>query len=271
MKCEKIIEPRNKKFNLIEIIFYRDLLFFLVLRDVGVRYRQSLIGIGWAMIQPILTMIVFTIIFGNFAKIPSDGIPYPIFSYCALLPWTYFSRSLTAASDSLVGAKNLISKVYFPRLILPVCGVLVGIIDFLFAFIVLIVMMIWYGISININIVFLPILIVLSMFTALGAGLWLSSLNVLYRDVKFVVPFFLQVWMYGSPIIYSSNLIPDKWLPIYGLNPMVVVIEGFRWALLNKQFPDLFLIVNSSIVVIALLISGIIFFKKMEVYFADVI
>lgn len=257
--------------NLPELWRYRELLFFLVWRDVSVRYRQSLLGIGWAILQPFLTMIVFTIIFGRFAKIPSDGIPYPIFSYCGLLAWTYFSRSLSASSGSLVGSKNLISKVYFPRLILPLSGVIVGIVDFVVAFSFLIVMMLWYGIVPTLGLFFLPLFIIMAMMTALGTGLWLTALNVMYRDIKFVVPFLTQLWMFGSPVIYSSTLFPEKWRTLYSLNPMVGVIEGFRWALLGKAAPDWNIVAISSLVILFLLFSGLMYFRKMEKTFADII
>jgi len=268
-----IIEPKKglQWINFRELLRYHELLFFLVWRDVGVRYRQSLLGIGWAILQPLLTMVVFTIIFGKFARIPSDGIPYPIFSYCALLPWTYFARSLSASSDSLVGSKNLIAKVYFPRLILPLSGVIVGLVDFIVAFFILIIMMLWYGIAPTWGISILPLFLLMAMLTALGTGLWLTALNVMYRDIKFVVPFFTQLWMYGSPIVYSTTLIPEKWRAVYSLNPMVGVIEGFRWALLGKAAPDWTMVAISSIVILILLLSGLLYFRKMEKTFADVI
>ena len=268
-----IIETKKglRWINFRELWHYRELLFFLVWRSVGVRYRQSVIGAGWAIIQPLMTMAVFTVIFGRFAKIPSDGIPYPIFSYCALLPWTYFSRSLSGSSDSLVGSQNLITKVYFPRLILPLSDVLSGLVDFVIAFFILILMMFWYGIAPNWGVLLLPLFILMSMVTALGTGLWLTALNVKYRDIKFVVPFFVQVWMYGSPVIYSSTMIPEQFRSLYALNPMVGVIEGFRWALVGKAAPDWTMIAVSSTVVGIMLSSGLLYFRKMEKTFADII
>jgi lipopolysaccharide transport system permease protein len=270
---ETIIEAKKglRWINLRELWRYHELLFFLVWRDVGVRYRQSVLGIGWAVLQPFLTMMVFTIIFGRFARIPSEGIPYPLFSYSALLPWTYFARSLSASSDSLVGSTNLVSKVYFPRLILPLTGVMVGLVDFAVAFLLLIGMMFWYGFSPNWGVVLLPVFIFLSLLTALGTGLWLTSLNVKFRDVKFVVPFFTQIWMYASPIIYPSSLIPEKFRALYGLNPMVGIIEGFRWALIGQAAPDWTMMAVSCLVVLGLLVSGLLYFRNMEKIFADII
>lgn len=268
-----ILETRKglQWINLKELWRYHELLFFLVWRDVGVRYRQSVLGIGWAVLQPLMTMVVFTIIFGRFAKIPSEGIPYPLFSFCALLPWTYFARSLSASSDSLVGSTHLISKVYFPRLILPTSGVLVGLVDFVVAFFILIGMMFWYGFYPNWGVVLLPVFIFLSMLTALGTGLWLTALNVQYRDVKFVVPFFIQIWMYASPIIYPGSLIPEKLRDIYALNPMVGIIEGFRWALLGKAAPDWTMMAVSCFIILGLLVSGLLYFRGMEKTFVDII
>jgi lipopolysaccharide transport system permease protein len=233
----RIIEPRKglQWVNWKELWRYHELLFFLTWRDVGVRYRQSILGVGWAILQPLMTMVVFTVIFGRFAKIPSEGIPYPLFSFCALLPWTYFARSLSASSDSLVGSSHLISKVYFPRLILPLSGVLVGLVDFAVAFVILIGMMFWYGFYPHWGVVLLPVFIFLSMLTALGTGLWLTALNVKYRDVKFVVPFFIQIWMYASPIIYPSSLIPERFR-ICTINPWWE-LSRLR-SLLGKAAPD---------------------------------
>ena len=272
-ECVTVFEPSKGwlSLNLREVWRYRELLQLLVWRDVGVRYRQSMLGISWAVLQPLMTMVVFTIIFGYFAKIPSEGFPYPLFSFCALIPWTYFARSLSASSDSLVGSTNLISKVYFPRLILPMSGVLVGLVDFAVSFILLIAMMFWYGCYPNWGMVLLPVFLFLSMLTALGTGLWLTSLNVKFRDVKFVVPFLTQVWMYASPIIYPSSLIPERWRTIYALNPMVGIIEGFRWALLGQAAPNWTMMAVSCLVTLSLLFSGLVYFRNMERTFADMI
>jgi len=268
-----VIEPKKglRWIDLGELWNYRELLGFLIWRDVGVRYRQSLLGAGWAILQPLLTMIIFTIIFGRLAKIPSDGIPYPIFSYCALLPWTYFTRSIIATSDSVVGKTDLISKVYFPRMLLPLSGVLVGWVDFIIAFSILVLMMFWYGVAPAYGVLLLPLFMLMTMLTALGTGLWLTALNVKYRDIKFVVPFLTQLWMYGSPIVYSTTIIPEKWRSLYALNPMAGVIEGFRWALLGKPAPDWTMAAISLVVILILVLSGICYFRKMERTFADII
>ena len=257
--------------NLKEVWEYRELLGILAWRDVSVRYKQSIVGIGWAVIQPLLTMLIFTIIFGMFAKLPSDGLPYPIFSYCALLPWTYFARSLGDSSDSLVGSSHLITKVYFPRLILPISKVFSGLIDFAIAFAILLGMMAWYRIAPTKGLLALPLFIGIAMLAALGVGTWFTALNVRYRDVKFVVPFLIQFWMYASPVAYSTSIIPEKWQWIYGLNPMVGVIEGFRWAMLGKAAPSITLLLIPSLIIFAILISGLYYFKKMEKTFADII
>lgn len=257
--------------NLREVWAYRELLGLLSWRDVSVRYKQSLVGIGWAVIQPVMTMIIFTIIFGKFAKLPSEGIPYPIFTYCALLPWNYFARSLGDSSDSLVGSSNLITKVYFPRLILPLSKVSAGLIDFAIAFVILLGMMAWYHIAPTIGLLLLPFFMIIAMFTALGVGLWFTALNVKYRDVKFVVPFITQFWMFASPVAYSTSLVPEKWQWLYGLNPMVGVIEGFRWALLGKAAPNMEMMLISFAVVCLVLISGLFYFKKMERTFSDIV
>ncbi len=257
--------------NLGEVWAYRELLSMLVWRDVSVRYKQSLVGIGWAIIQPLFTMIIFTIIFGRFAKLPSDGVPYPVFSFCALLPWNYFSRSLGGASDSLVSSANLITKVYFPRLILPLSRVFTGLVDFAISFLVLLAMMVWYRITPTIGLLLLPLLICIAMITALGIGLWLTALNVKYRDIAFVVPFITQFWMFASPVAYSTSIVPQKWQWLYGLNPMAGVIEGFRWALLGKTAPDFAMMLASFVGICVIFITGLIYFKRMERTFADVV
>jgi lipopolysaccharide transport system permease protein len=257
--------------NIREVWAYRELLGLLAWRDVSVRYKQSIVGIGWAIIQPVMTMIIFTIIFGNFAKLPSDGIPYPVFTYCALLPWNYFARSLGDSSDSLVGSSHLITKVYFPRLILPISKVFAGLIDLSIAFIILIGLMVWYRIVPTAGILLLPVFIFVAMLAALGVGFWFTALNVLYRDVKFVVPFLVQFWMYASPVAYSTSIIPDKWKWIYGLNPMVGVVEGFRWALFGKTAPNISMFLISISIIFVMLITGLYYFKRMEKTFADII
>lgn len=257
--------------NLKELWQYRELLGILAWRDVSVRYKQSIVGIGWAIIQPVMTMIIFTIIFGKFAKLPSEGIPYPVFTYCALLPWNYFSRSLSDSSDSLVGSAHLVTKIYFPRIILPVSKVFAGLIDLSIAFVILLGMMVWYRMIPTVGIFFLPVFILVAMLAALGVGLWFTALNVLYRDVKFVVPFLVQFWMYASPVAYSTSIIPDRWKWVYGLNPMVGVVEGFRWALLGKSAPFFSMFLIPILIIFFVLISGLYFFKHMEKTFADII
>ncbi len=259
------------KLNIAEVWEYRELLFMFVWRDITVRYKQSLIGIGWAVIQPVMTMVIFSIIFGYLAKLPSDGIPYPVYTFCALLPWNYFARSLTDSSDSLVSSSNLITKVYFPRLILPLSKVLAGFVDFAIAFVILLVLMVWYQITPSYGIFLLPLFILIAMLTAFGIGLWMTALNVKYRDIRFVVPFMTQLWMYTSPVAYSTNLIPVKWQWLYGLNPMVGVIEGFRWALLSKDAPNIEMMLISTGIVLIILVGGIYYFRKTEQTFSDII
>ncbi len=268
-----VIEPSRGwlNINFREVWSYSELLTLLIWRDISIRYRQSLVGIGWAVIQPVMTMVIFTVIFGKFAKLPSDGIPYPIFTYCALLPWTYFARSLTDSSDSLVASSHLITKVYFPRLVLPLSKVFAGLIDFCIAFVLLLGMMVYYGIKPTAGIFFLPVFMLVAILTALSVGLWLTALNVRYRDVKFVVPFLTQFWLYASPVAYTSSLVPPKWQWLYGMNPMTGVIEGFRWALLGRVMPNPIMMLVSFGVVLVLLISGLFYFRRMERTFADII
>jgi lipopolysaccharide transport system permease protein len=250
---------------------YRELLYFLVWREVKVRYKQTVLGVAWAVLQPLMTMAIFTVIFGMFVNVPSDGLPYPLFALAALLPWTYFSEAMTRSSVSLVGDAQLIRKVYFPRLIMPLAAVVSPAVDFLLAFILLLAMMAWYGLSPTWGIIMLPGFLLLGLITALAVGLWLSALNVRYRDVRHIVPFLIQCWMYASPVAYPVSIVPEGWRVLYGLNPMAGVIEGFRWALLGKQSPDIGIMLVSVMAVIALLIGGVIFFKHMEQTFADVI
>jgi lipopolysaccharide transport system permease protein len=250
---------------------YRELLYFLVWREVKVRYKQTVLGIAWAVLQPLMTMAIFTVIFGMFVNVPSDGLPYPLFALVALLPWAYFSEAMTRSSVSLVGDAQLIRKVYFPRLILPLAAVVSPAVDFLLAFTLLLALMAWYGLSPTWGIIMLPGFLLLGLVTALAVGLWLSALNVRYRDVRHTVPFLTQCWMYASPVAYPVSVVPEGWRALYGLNPMAGVIEGFRWALLGKESPDVGVMTVSVIAVIGLLIGGVIFFKHMEQTFADVI
>ena len=254
-----------------ELWEYRELLWFLVWRDVKVRYKQTALGAGWAILQPIATMVVFSLFFGRLAGVPSDGLPYPIFSFAALVPWTFFSQGLAQSANSLVGSQNLITKVYFPRLAIPIATVLAGLVDFALAFLVLVVMMLAYGIVPGPEVLMLPPLLLLALVTALGAGLWLSALNVQFRDVRYIVPFLTQLWLFLTPIAYPSSLLEEPWRTVYGLNPMAGVVEGFRWALLGTAEPPGPMLAASVIAALALLASGAFYFRRMEKTFADVV
>jgi lipopolysaccharide transport system permease protein len=250
---------------------HRELLYFLVWREVKVRYKQTALGVAWALLQPLMTMAIFTVIFGLLVKMPSDGLPFPLFAYAALLPWTYFSEAMSRSSISLVGDAQLIRKVYFPRLIMPLSAVASPAVDFGLAFVLLLGMMTWYGVNPTWGIVLLPAFLLLALITALAVGLWLSALNVRYRDVRHTIPFLTQCWMYASPVVYPVSIVPEGWRTLYAINPMVGVIEGFRWGLLGNESPDVGVIAVSAMVIIGLLIGGLIFFKRMEQTFADVI
>jgi lipopolysaccharide transport system permease protein len=254
-----------------ELWEYRELLYFLIWRDVKVRYKQTVLGAAWAIIQPLFTMVVFSLFFGRLAKIPSDGIPYPIFSYAALVPWGLFSKGLSQGANSLVGGARLIRKVYFPRLAMPIATVMGGIVDFALAFGVLLGMMFAYGIVPTINVLWLPLLVLLAMITSLGVALWLSAMNVQFRDVGYLVPFLAQVWLYATPIAYPSSLLPQPWRTLYGINPMAGVAEGFRWALLGTDTAPGPIIIVSVLAALALLVSGAYYFRRMEKTFADVV
>jgi lipopolysaccharide transport system permease protein len=254
-----------------EVWAYRELVYTLTWRDLKVRYKQTLLGATWAVLQPLLAMAIFTVIFGWLADLPSDGIPYPIFVYAALVPWTYFANSLAQVSQCLVSHQHIVLKVYFPRLVLPVSGVLSGVVDFLLAFAVLLAMMGFYGVPLTLRVLWTPLFLLLAMATALGAGLWLSALNVLYRDVRFVVPFLTQIWMFASPIIYSTSMIPERWRPLYALNPMAGVVEGFRWMLLDAAPPDPSTIAASSAALLVVVLGGLLFFRRVERTLADLV
>lgn len=254
-----------------ELWQYRELLYFLVWRDVKVRYKQTALGAAWAIIQPFMTMVVFSLFFGKLGKMPSDGIPYPIFSFAALVPWTFFANGLNQASNSLVGSSNLIKKVYFPRLAVPIASVLSGIVDFGLSFVVLLAMMLYYHIIPSRNLVWMPVFLLLTLIASLGVSLWLSALNVEFRDVRYVVPFIVQFWLFATPIAYSSHLLPQPWRTLYGLNPMVGVVEGFRWALLGTNTRPGPMIALSSLVAVLILIGGAYYFRRMEKTFADVV
>jgi lipopolysaccharide transport system permease protein len=251
---------------------YRELLHIFVWRDIKVRYKQTVLGAAWAILQPFLTMVVFSIFFGKLAKVPSDGLPYPIFAYCALLPWQLFAHSLQEAGNSLVTNRQLITKVYFPRLTIPLSAVLAGLVDFAVAFIVLLGMMAWYGIVPSLSAIFtLPFFILLAMATALAVGLWLAALNVEYRDVRYTIPFLTQFWLFLTPIAYPSSLIPEAFRPFYGLNPMAGVVEGFRWALLGTATAPGPMLGVSVGTVVLLLIGGLLYFRRVERTFADIV
>ncbi len=267
------IEPSSGwvALGLAELWEYRELLYFLTWRDVKVRYKQTALGVAWAIIQPLLTMLVFSVFFGRLAKMPSDGVPYPIFCYTALVPWTLFANGLSQSSNSLVGGSNLITKVYFPRLIMPMATALSAAIDFLFAFGVLIVMMLFYGVVPSRAILALPLFVSLAMIASLGVGMWLSALNVQFRDVRYVVPFITQFWMLATPIAYPSSLLSEPWRTIYGLNPMAGVVEGFRWSLLGLNTSPRPILIVSFLASLAILISGAFYFRRMERNFADIV
>jgi len=258
--------------DLMDLWRYRELVYFMTWRDLTVRYKQTLLGVAWAVLRPLLTMVVFSIFFGGLAKMPSDGVPYPIFTYTALLPWELFVTALTIASRSLVLNSNMITKVYFPRIILPISSILGGVVDFAIAFIVMIGMMIYYHFAPTVNIWFIPLLLILTIITAIGVSLWLSAMNVLYRDVGYVTPFLQQMWLYITPIAYPASLVPEKWQLLYAANPMTGVVEGFRWALLGTTpNPPVNLLLISTGVSLVLLFSGLFYFRRMERLFADMV
>jgi lipopolysaccharide transport system permease protein len=268
-----LIEPSHGwvSLKLRELWEYRELLYFLTWRDIKVRYKQTVLGAGWAIIQPFFTMVVFSLFFGRLAKIPSDGIPYPIFSYAALVPWMFFANGLSQSANSLVGSANLLKKVYFPRLTIPIATVLSGVVDFILAFVVLLGMMLYYGILPTINVLWLPLLLLLALVTSLGVGLWLTAMNVQFRDVRYIVPFLTQFWLFATPIAYPSSLLPEPWRTLYGINPMVGVVEGFRWALLGTDTAPGTMISISALVAVATLVGGAFYFRRLEKTFADVV
>jgi len=257
--------------NLRDLWEYRELLYFLTWRDIKVRYKQTVLGAAWAIIQPFFTMMVFSLFFGKLAKMPSDDIPYPIFSYAALVPWSFFANGLSQSSTSLVASANLIKKVYFPRLVVPISGVISGAVDFVLAFAVLLGMMFYFGTVPTGNVVWLPLLLLLALVTSLGVGLWLTAMNVQFRDVRYAVPFLVQAWMFATPIAYPSSLLDEPWRTLYGINPMAGVVEGFRWALLGTETAPGPIIIVSALMAVGLLISGAFYFRRMEKTFADVV
>ena len=267
-----IIRPLRgwRAVNLRELWAYRELLYFLTWRDIKIRYKQTILGFAWAILQPFLMMVVFSLFFGNLLKVPSEGIPYPLFNYAAMLPWTLFAQGITRSSESLVGNIGMVQKIYFPRLIMPLSGILAPVVDFAIAFVILIGMMFYFGYYPTIRILWVLPFLILVLLTSLGAGLWLSTINVRYRDVRYTVPFIVQLWLFVSPVVYSSSLLPQKFQAVYGLNPMAGVIEGFRWALLGTEPPGSLIAISVTIVMV-ILISGAFYFRRSEKSFADVI
>lgn len=257
--------------DLHELWDYRELLYFLVWRDVKVRYKQTTLGVAWAVLQPFLTMVVFSIVFGQLIQVPTGEIPYPVFAYVALLPWTFFAGAISRSGNSLVYDANLISKVYFPRVIIPIAAILSNLVDFGFAFTILIGMMLVLGVIPGIGILALPFFLLLALITALAVGLWLSALNVKYRDINYVIPFLIQIWLFLTPVAYPTTVIPERWRLLYSLNPMVGVVEGFRWALLGQQNLSWPLMLLSVLLILALLAGGVFYFRRMEFEFADVV
>lgn len=257
--------------NLKEIWAFRELIYFFAWRDIKVRYKQTVVGAGWAIIQPFVTMVVFSLFFGRLAKMPSDGLPYPIFSFAALVPWSFFSSVMVSTSNTIIGNAGMIKKIYFPRLIFPLSSMVTAAIDFAIQFAFLLLMIFYFGLSLSWKILWLPFLLLLAMVTALGVGLWLSALNVKYRDIRQVLGFIVQIWFFATPITYASSLLPEPWKTVYGLNPMAGVVEGFRWALLATDTQPGPMIVISIFAALALFVSGLFYFKRMETTFADLI
>ena len=267
-----VIEPQRgwRSLDLRELWAYRELLAVLTMRDIKVRYKQTVLGVAWAVIQPLLTMILFSIVFGRLAKMPSDGLPYPIFVYAGLLPWTFFANALTTSGNSLVGQQQLISKVYFPRLIIPLSSVGTGLIDFAISSVILLILMIYFGIGWSMNLIAVPFLIVAVIFIALGVGTLLSALTVTYRDFRYVLPFMVQFWMYATPVVYPASLFPEKWQWVLFLNPMAGLIEGFRSAFLGRPFDWTGISISMSVAAVVFIL-GVFYFEKMERRFADII
>jgi len=266
-----IIRPSGARPSFGALWAYRELLYFLVWRDLKVRYKQTVLGVAWAVLQPLATTLVFTIFLGRLAGMPSDGVPYPLFAYTAMLPWQLFAHALTESSNSLVANERLITKVYFPRLVIPLATILAGLVDFVIAFMVVIGLMAWYGVAPGLSVLAVPLFVGLAVLTALAVGLWLSALNVQYRDVRYTLGFLVQIWLFATPVAYPSTLVPERWRALYGLNPMAGVVEGFRWALLGHgQAPGAMLVVSTAVTVVVL-IAGLWYFKRMERTFADVV
>jgi lipopolysaccharide transport system permease protein len=250
---------------------FRELLYFLIWRDLKVRYKQTVLGAAWALIQPVATMVVFAVFFGRLAKMPSNDVPYPLFAYAALVPWTYFATALSGGALSLVGSQHLISKVFFPRLIVPLGAVITPLVDALIALSLMAVLLPWYGYGVGRQVVWLPLFVLLMIGAALGVGLWLAALNVKYRDVRYVMPFLVQFWMFVTPVAYPASLVPGRWLPFYGLNPMATVVEGFRWTLVGSTAPPVQMVASSIVAVAFVIAAGVWYFRRTEGFFADVI
>jgi lipopolysaccharide transport system permease protein len=267
------IEPRRSllALDLGELWAYRDLVYFFIWRDIKVRYKQTVIGAAWAVLQPVLTMLVFSLFFGRLAKMPSQGLPYPVFYYSALLPWMYFAAAMQGATNVVVEQQRMITKIYFPRVVLPIASVLSGMLDFAISFAVFLCLMAYFHMAPTRAVIWLPAFLLLAVLTALGVGLWLSALNALYRDVRYVVPFLVQFWLFASPVAYPSSLVPEKWRWLYGLNPMAGVIEGFRWALTGHGDPPSLLLAASSGAVVLLVLSGLVYYHAVEGTIADVV
>ena len=267
------IRPSRGLFHLdLESVWlYRELLLFLVWRDTKVRYKQAVIGAGWAVFQPLISMLLFTAVFSNLAKLPSDGVPYPLFAYAGLLPWTFIAQATSRSGTSLVGESHLISKVYFPRLIIPLAAASAPAVDLLCALVMMIPLMLWFGVTPGWQLLFFPIFVLMALLAALAVSLWFSALHVKFRDVGHVIPFFVQFWMFASPVVYPASLIPERWRTLYSLNPAVGVVEGFRWSLLGQRAPSFETILPSLGIVLILFVSGLVYFKRMERTFADVI
>lgn len=257
--------------NLADIWAHRELLYFLIWSDLKLRYKQTSLGAVWAVLQPLLTMVVYSVFLGRLARVPSDGIAYPVFVYTALVPWTYFANALTQSSLSLIRHERVITRVYFPRLIIPLSAISAGLVDLGITFVLLVGIVIYYGIMPGVAILLLPLFVMLATVTALAVSLWLSALNVQYRDVRYTVPFLTQVWMFVTPVIYPSSLIPDRWHVLYGLNPMAGVVEGFRWSLLGQDNPSVPILIASAVMTIVILVGGLYYFRRMERTFADVV
>ena len=271
-ELEIVIEPGSAGFELglHDLWRYRELLYFLIWRDIKIRYKQTLLGAGWAIIQPLFAMLLFTLFFGRLARIPSDGVPYPLFAYAGLLPWTFFANALTNSGNSLVGSSSLITKVYFPRVIIPAAAVLAGLLDFVIAFLLLVPMLIYYRIAVTWNLLLLPVFICLAIFLALGVGMWLAALNVKYRDIRYALPFLIQLWLFASPVIYPVSIMPERWRWVLALNPMTGIIEGFRASLFGGKLDALTTLTSAALTIVILIISFLAF-RRVEDSFADIV